>query len=414
MKFFFRTLGCKMNFLDSARISAALQTGGHELAELEENADTIFVNSCTVTSRADRQSRQEAYKAQRLGKTVVLFGCGPRIETESWKELFENVLVFQNENELISHFKISPDELEFPLTEERTRMPVAIQTGCDNHCTFCITRIARGKTEDFPEEKILDQINRAYFAGVQEIVLTGIQLASYGCGDSEKYPEQTKLPQLLKKILKKTKIPRIRMSSLGPQFLMNRVANCSVHQNNEFFEIFSNPRICDHLHLSVQSGSPAVLEKMNRGHGVEEIFSIVEKARKARPDTAFTADFIAGFPGETEKNFQETLDMVREIGFAKLHVFPFSPRKGTGAANFPDQIEAKIKKERAKKLRKLGTDLRKKFCFSHLGKSAKVLVEEKNKGFTKNYVRVKVPEGKMGKIYEVKITEENIVDDFEK
>ncbi len=396
MKFHFRTLGCKMNWLDSARIQAALQSGGHHVAEDENDADIIFINSCTVTGRADRQSRQETSHAQRLKKQVAIFGCGPKVDPTKWKNKFPGALVFQNEKNILEYFHISPDQLEFPL-HDRTRLPVAIQTGCDNKCTFCITRIARGKTEDFPIQGILRQIKRAEENGIQEIVLTGIQLASWGCENSEKYPEKSQLPELLHTILEKTTIPRIRMSSLGPQFLQKR-----------FFQIFQNPRICDHLHLSIQSGSPEILKKMNRGHSIEEVFFIAQEAKKVRPEVALTSDIIVGFPGEREQDFLETVQMTEKIGLSKIHVFPFSPREGTGAANFPDHIHAAIKKERAQYLRRKGDILRKKFITSQIGRIQEVLVEDYETGYSKNYIRLKAPGAQSGERVRVQIQEDTI------
>ncbi len=399
MKFFFKTFGCKMNALDSARLSAALQMAGHERAEYETDADTILINTCTVTARADRQGRQEVSRSERAQKQAVVFGCAVRFAPQKWQENFPYALLFVSEKELIAHFGISAEHLEYPLTD-RTRVPIAIQTGCDNCCTFCATRIARGESRDFSRSSILRQIQNAEAEGAKEIVLTGIQLAGYGSGNTLRTPEKSQFPELLSEILAKTTIPRIRMSSLGPQFL-----------HDDFFEILKNPRICDHLHLSIQSGSEKVLEKMNRGHGAKEIFQIAEKAKKSRPDIAFTADFITGFPFETNENFAETVDMVQKIGFAKLHVFSFSPRVGTGAANMP-QVPEEIKKERAKILREIGSKNREKFCKNQIGKKAEILIEMEQKGFSTNYVRIKIPQGKRGEIVETTIAPENLVDDF--
>jgi len=384
-----------MNYLDSARIGAALKSGGHNQAEREEEADIIFVNSCAVTRRAEKQSRQETSKSERQGKQVAVFGCSTKVSAEEWEKKFPGVLIFQTEEELLAHFSLSVNDLDFPLSD-RTRIPIAVQTGCDNLCTFCITRIARGKTEDFPLEGILQQIDRAYFVGMKEIVLTGIQLASWGCGDSLQFPEKTKLPFLLREILQKTKIERIRMSSLGPQFL-----------NDEFFEVFSDERICDHLHLSVQSGSEKILQKMNRGHNASCLSIIAKKARKVRPHVALTSDAIVGFPSEEEKDFEDTKALFHDLQFAKIHVFPFSPRQGTGAENMP-QVNNIIKKHRAADLRSLGKSLQQQFSERQIGRTVSVLVEEKQEGLSTNYVRLSVPKEKPGSIIEIKITPEII------
>lgn len=386
-----------MNFLDSARIGAALQSAGHVQAETENDADIIFINSCTVTARADRQSRQEASHAARTNAQVAVFGCSVRVNYDRWKEKYPEYLLFQKEKEILDYFGVTEDDIDFPL-HEKTRIPIAIQTGCDNFCTFCITRIARGKTRDFPLESIVRQAKRAEEAGINEIVLTGIQLASWGCDDSLNNPQSSRLAEVLKALLENTNIPRIRMSSLGPQFL-----------NEAFWNVFQNPRICDHLHLSIQSGSESVLEKMNRGHGTAEVWNIFKQARKVRPNTAFTADFIMGFPGETDDDAQETFTMAKTIEFAHLHVFPYSEREGTGAANFKEVIPVPERKARAKILRDIASETKDSFAKRFVGSTQKVLCESDETGLTSNYIRVTIPQGRNNEIYEVVLTEENIV-----
>lgn len=401
MKFFFKTLGCKMNWLDSARLSAGLQLAGHTEAQNEVEADIIFINSCTVTARADRQSRQEASRAMRIKKKVAIFGCGPKADSEIWKKHFPNLLIFSDDTHFRSFFQIPEEANECLASTNRMRIPIAIQNGCDNQCTFCITRIARGKTEDIPSELLLRQISRAESLGVREIVLTGIQLASWGCGNSERFPEKTKLPVLLEEILRHTTHLRIRLSSLGPQFL-----------RKEFFEVFSHPRICDHLHLSVQSGSSSVLKKMNRGHGREEVYFAVENARKKRPNVAITGDFITGFPTESGQDFLETETLVTNLAFAKLHVFPFSARTGTSASNFAGQIPVSIRKERAAMLRKTGDKLRKTFLAQQMGQLLEVLVEGGGQGTSGNYIRLKGENAPLGAILPIHLTPKNIAEDF--
>ncbi|MBI5415005.1 MiaB/RimO family radical SAM methylthiotransferase [Candidatus Peregrinibacteria bacterium] len=396
MKFTFRTFGCKMNWLDSARISAGLQMAGNIPVESEDEADVILVNSCIVTAKAEGESRREAIKASKNNKTVVIFGCGPKANETKWKKHFPDAIVFGNESLLLHHFGLSEKDTYFP-DSARTRLPIAIQSGCDNFCTFCVTRISRGKHESLPLEGIIRQIVRAEESGIQEIVLTGINLAAWGC-DNSNNSKKSQFGKLLHEILSHTNVPRIRISSIGPQFL-----------HEDFFEEMKNPRMCDHLHLSIQSGSDQILQKMNRGHGTKEVYEIVKKMRKIRPGTAFTADFIVGFPGEAEEDFQKTMEMVKKIGFAKLHVFPFSEREGTGAANFPDKIEVFERKNRAKKLRELGEILSKKFIESHIGKKMRVLVEADKTGLTSNYIRLKIPVGKPREFQEVKIMKKNVL-----
>lgn len=387
-----------MNYLDSARLAAAFQMAGHEPAASEDEADIVFVNSCTVTARADQQTRQQSRQVERKEKQLALFGCGPKVKKEEWQKQFPGALVFADEGDILRHFGILEADLPELPAGTRTRLPIAIQTGCDNHCTFCITRIARGASRDFAAEAIVRQVKRAVYVGFQEVVLTGIQLAGWGCGDTEKSPHDTGLPRLIRQILAETALPRLRLSSLGPQFL-----------TDEFFEVYKDERVCDHLHLSVQSGSPAVLRAMNRGHGVDEVYRAAEKAKKARPDTALTADLIVGFPGETASDFAETCQMAATIGFAKIHVFPFSPRAGTGAARFANQIAPAEKKRRALALREQGDRLRENFLSSQTGKQKAVLFEEKGTGLTTNYIRINGTGKRPGSIETVELTAANIL-----
>lgn len=385
MKFYIRTLGCKMNQLDSARIAAALQGAGHSYANSEDEADCVLVNSCTVTAQADRKSRQVANAAARGQKQVMVMGCGPRSAPQRWRSQLPATPLFDSERALLEHFGAAMEEPPFPITS-RTRLPIAIQTGCDDICGFCITRIARGAHRSEPVARIIRQVRAAEAQGIREVVLTGINLAAWGCEHTRR-PQQSRLHEALFSILEQTRMPRIRLSSLGPQYL-----------GSGFFEALGDPRICDHLHLSVQSGSEPVLRRMERGHGVEEVYRVAEQARAVRPDVALTADFIVGFPGESEAEFEDTLAMVKRVGFAKLHVFPFSPREGTPAAGLPGQLPGGEKKYRSGRLRTLGRQARDAFLRAQWGKTGQVLVEHDETGLTGNYIRVKVPGGRDGEI----------------
>jgi threonylcarbamoyladenosine tRNA methylthiotransferase MtaB len=398
MKFFIRTLGCKMNWLDSARLAAALQTAGHRQSADETDADYVFVNTCTVTAEADRKSRQTVNKAKHSQKQVAVMGCGPRVDTGIWQQQSGDALIFADEAEMLAHFGVEADTLQLPLGS-RTRLPVAIQTGCDNLCTFCITRVARGQHRNLDAEDIVNQINLALEHDIHEVVLTGINLAAWGCENSN-HPEQARLHELLETILTRTEMPRIRLSSLGPQFIQPG-----------FFDVYQDERICDYLHISLQSGSEGVLERMVRGHGTEEVYRIAERARAARPGTAIAADVIAGFPGESDAEHRETLAFLEAIGFAKLHVFPYSTREGTPAAALSGQIAQEIKKARAGEIRELARTMRKAFLNSQMGKSFNVLVEGSgNNGLSTNYIRMQVENARMGDIRKVKLTQDSLVE----
>lgn len=398
MKFFIRTLGCKMNWLDSARLAAALQSAGHQPVEDEADADHVFVNTCTVTAEADRKSRQTVNQAGRKPVQVAVMGCGPRVDNGGWRQQADDALIFSDEAAMFAHFGVEPDALLLP-RDSRTRLPVAIQTGCDNLCTFCITRVARGRHRSLPIETIVAQINQALEHDIREVVLIGINLAAWGCEDSNR-PQQARLHQLLEAILRRTEMPRIRLSSLGPQFIQPG-----------FFDLYREERICDYLHISLQSGSDGVLERMVRGHGTGEVRRIAEQARAARPDTAMAADVIAGFPGESGQEHRETLALLGEIGFAKLHVFPFSIREGTPAAILPGQLPQELKKERAGEIRELARHMRKAFLDTQLGKRQQVLVESSgSNGLSSNYIRMNVEDARMGDIVELTLTAENLAE----
>jgi threonylcarbamoyladenosine tRNA methylthiotransferase MtaB len=397
VKFYLRTLGCKMNQLDSARIAAALQAAGHCQVAGDEEADCVLVNSCTVTAQADRKSRQAAKAALRAEKQVLVLGCGPRADPVRWRERLPGGTLFESEHALLAYLRAVPHEPLFPITA-RTRLPIAIQAGCDDTCTFCITRIARGAHRSQAADNIVQSIREARELGVQEVVLTGINLAAWGCSDSRRASE-SRLHELLFRILEQTDMPRIRLSSLGPQYLAAG-----------FFEAFRDPRLCDHLHLSIQSGSPSVLRRMERGHGVEEVYWVAERARAARPQAALTADFIVGFPGESDAEFRETVSMVETLGLAKLHVFPFSAREGTPAASHPDPLPIETRKSRAAELRDLGRHTREAFVRSQLGTVKPVLVEHDETGLTSNYIRTRVPGGRDGELRDLELRAEVIAD----
>jgi len=386
-----------MNSLDSAKAAAGLAAAGFEIVNRQEDADAVVVNTCTVTATADRKSAQAGRGAEKRGKHLVVIGCGPAVDLSAWKKDFASAEVFGNLQDFLVAYDVQPIETELPITE-RTRLPIAIQTGCDCGCTFCLTRIARGKSESFAPAKIIAEIHRAEAAGISEIVLTGINIAAYGCKNTNQ-PDHSRFAEMLRKILTETTIPRIRLSSLGPQYL-----------DEQFFKVFADERICDFLHLSIQSGSPEILQKMARGHGVDEIRRIAIRAREVRPDVCLAADLIAGFPGESDENFVETVALAEEIRLAKIHAFPFSPRPGTVAGEMTNQLALPVKKARAEELRKLGQKLRAEFIGSQVGKTAAVLVEADGTGLSTNYLRVRVSDQQVGEIVKVELNSENLTE----
>ncbi len=399
MKVQIKTLGCKMNFVDSERIAKELSTMGFEISE--KNPDLIIVNTCTVTDNADKKSLSFAKSALKKGKKVIITGCSVKIEKEKIAQNLPKALIFDNKEQIIEYLKELKEKKSSSKSNifesPRTRAFVEIQTGCDTYCSYCIVPFTRGPSVNRDEKEIIQEIKELEEKNYKEIVLTGINLASWGASNTNK-PEESRFSYLLEQILKKTNIPRIRISSVGAKFL-----------DNYFFDLFSDPRICDHLHISVQSGSDQILAKMNRGHGTKEIISVAERAKKVRPNVALTSDFIVGFPGETEKYFLESENLAHQMGLAKMHVFPFSVRSGTVAEKMPEQISTQIKKERADYLKKVGDKLRKKFIANNLGSNRTVLFENDGLGWTKNYIKTKKLGAEENEIIKIKLSDDNIV-----
>ena len=399
MKFHIRTLGCKMNQLDSARLQAALMGAGHEQVNSEEEAEFSFVNSCTVTAQADRKSRKAANAASRTCQQVAVLGCSVRIDADRWRETLPNALIFDSDEELLKHFDAADDNTVLPVSS-RTRMQVAIQTGCDDTCSFCITTLARGDHRSLPASQIVEQVQEAQRHGINEVVLTGINLAAWGSPNSKSLPHQARLHELLATLLDETQMPRIRLSSIGPQYLQA-----------EFWEVYSDPRICDYLHLSMQSGSDPVLNLMDRGHSTAEILNIAEQARKIRPHTGLAADLIAGFPGESEAHHQQTLALLDTLKLSKLHVFPYSPRQGTLAAEM-DQLPTATRKSRATEIREQGQRLRNHFLSSQMGRTLTVLAEENDRGWSSNYIRLRTAHLSEGSVSDIELTGDSLAESF--
>ncbi len=398
MKIHIETLGCKMNFLDSEKLESQLIKRGFVFGD--KDPDFTIINTCTVTNTADKKSRIKAKNALKNVKKVIVMGCGAKAMASKWSDL--DCEVCPDVGDVLDFFeKQKPSSIpELPVISkkiERTRKFVEIQSGCDTFCAYCIIPFARGRSRSRSAAQIIAEIKKLEDQGYQEIVLTGINLAAWGASHTNKASE-SQFASLLSQILQQTGIPRVRISSVGAQFL-----------DDPFFEIFSDKRICDHLHISIQSGSDSILSKMNRGHRTKEIRDAAQKAKNVRKDVAITCDIIVGFPGETDQNFQESVDLAQELGLAKLHVFPFSPRAGTLAEKMKDQISEEIKKERAEKLRLVGDELRLDFLQQNLGQKKQVLWEKKEIGMTTNFIQVKksgtIEEG----LEEVFLTKENVV-----
>ncbi len=369
------TLGCRINSYESEIIRQIIK----------DCPDYIIFNTCTVTAEAHRQSLQAIRKARRENPNskIVVTGCAATISPEDFIDIAD--IVIANKNKLEPKAYLNGSNIIAPVIsgfEGRNRAFIQVQQGCDYSCTYCIVPKARGASYSISYEKLYPQIEAFLQNGVKEITLTGINLSDYSGG----------VPHLTKQILKDFTDIRLRFGSLDPAMV-----------DDEMIELFSDKRLLPHLHLSVQSGDNLILKRMKRRHNREQIISISQKLHKLRPEIMLGADFITGFPTETEENFKNTYNLVKEAQLSMLHVFPYSERAGTPAVLMP-QVEKSIRKSRAALLRKAGEELLIQKLQEKVGKTLLVLFEKDEKGHSDEYISVNA-NGKQGKISKVLITE---------
>jgi len=351
------------------------------------------VNTCAVTGNAVADSRKKIRHALRAGtQQVIATGCWATLSPMDTAALSDAVQVVINEekNSLVADFLGLPaDEFHtgmiarrpLPGAHSRTRAFIKVQDGCDNHCTFCVTRLARGASSSVPMDEVLADIRAAQAGGTREVVLTGVNIQAWGLD----LPGKPGLGDLLGILLADTNVPRLRLSSLEPWEL-----------EEDFFEVWRNSRMCQHLHLPLQSGSAGTLKRMVRKTTPENFRALVARARSVCPQIAITTDIITGFPGETDEEFAETLEFVRAMNFAAGHVFTFSARPGTAAARMKDQVPMKVRKARNAALREVLAESARAYREQFLGKVVSVLWEsaqEQDKGWlmtglTGQYLRV--------------------------
>ena len=422
----FITLGCKVNQYDSDAMRTLFVRNGYAQAGENDDADVYVINTCSVTSIGDRKSRQMVRRIRRAHPeaVIVVAGCYAQLAPEVFEKMGDvDVIVgLQNRthivdyveqamhrtdkkplNETVDIMKVDRFEnMEVDVEGEvRTRAFVKVQEGCDNYCTFCIIPYARGKLKSRRQEDAVREIRRLVSEGYREVVLTGIHLGNYG----KDLHDGTSLATLVAELVKIPDLLRIRLGSVE-----------SVELSEDLISIMQNePKVCRHLHLPIQSGSDAVLKGMNRHYRLAQFKKLISELREKVPGIALTTDLIVGFPGETEENFEETLDTLREIRFSGIHVFPYSRRTGTPAASYPNQVPNGVKKERVHRVQELekgiALDYRKQF----LGKVVRVLAEEEKNGFfeglTDEYIRVSIRNSHIerGHMYPVRIDE--ITDD---
>ncbi len=389
------TLGCKVNSYESNAISAILEKNGLKCVNFEEFADIYIINTCSVTNTGDKKSRQMIRRARRLNPDafIAVLGCYAQSSPEEVKKLganlvtgtsdrveFTEMIISMSDGFLVKDIsKVSEFEyLPEPDKSERTRAYIKIQDGCNNFCSYCIIPYTRGRVRSKQPDLVISETKALKDAGFSEIVLTGIEVASYG----KDFGDIT-LADLLIRLSDEVGFERIRLSSIDPRAF-----------TDEFIEkIASVKGLCHHFHISAQSLCSDTLKRMNRHYTAEGFLETLDKIRKAMPDAAITTDIITGFPGETEEEFKTTLENTKKAAFSRLHVFPYSEREGTVAAKM-EQIPVSVRSERAKLLIEEGKKLSSDFAKSFPGKTVNVLFEEGKdgifEGYTENYVRVAV------------------------
>jgi threonylcarbamoyladenosine tRNA methylthiotransferase MtaB len=401
--FLIQSLGCKVNQFDAASLDQALRGSGMEPVRLGESPSLIIVQTCTVTSSTDRQNRQliRSLKAKYPKALLVATGCQAEAFGWSLEEMPEVDLVWGNRHkealldEILLRMGMGPAGLSgeellwgdrLAKLPGRTRAFLKVQDGCDGGCSYCIVPKARGRSRSRSPESISKALALMERAGVQEVVLTGIHLGSYGRDLSP----SSSLCGLLEQVLEESSIARIRLSSIEPQELQEGILQLMAQ----------NPRICPHLHVPLQSGSEEVLALMNRPYSKGDYKAKALAAAKAIPDLTLGADLIVGFPGESQDNFQESLGFLESIPWTYLHVFPFSPRPGTQAWDMGPKVSPQEVKRRAALMRELSKQRRSKAMASWVGKSLPVLLERACKerpgwleGLSHNYFRVAVEAG---------------------
>ena len=399
MKIFLGTIGCRLNLAEIERYAQQFYQAGHTLVNTPQEADLAVINTCTVTAAAASDSRQKIRQVFRSGiENVIVTGCWATLYPDETLRMegVQRVILNPQKDDLVPNLLLnSPEEFDLEPVERhigsgtrlRTRAFVKVQDGCDNHCTFCITRIARGPGRSIAAEEVLRNVNQVLenqneIPGAQEVVLTGVHLGSWG---QDLSPRQH-LSDLVRLILENTSVPRLRLSSLEPWDL-----------DETFFSLWDNPRLCRHLHLPLQSGSQATLHRMARKTTTETYKNLVEAARGVIPDVAITTDVIVGFPGENEIEFQESLDFIREMNFSGGHVFSYSSRPGTAAIRIPGKVAKHTIKTHSSLVRQVLEESALTYRQKFIGQKLSVLWEmsavesppgwEIN-GLTDNYLRV--------------------------
>ena len=422
--------GCKVNQYETNAMTQKFKEAGYEIVNINDDiSDICIVNTCTVTNMSDRKSRQALRKVKEKNHNaiIVAVGCYAQVAKEELEKMPEIDVVLGNEEKkdvvkYVENFMNGTNkviEIEDIATQkefkdmgqitytEKTRAVIKVQDGCNQFCSYCIIPYARGRVRSRNQESIIKEITQIAQKGIKEVVITGIHVASYG----RDFDNENGLIELLEKINEVDGISRIRLGSLEPKII-----------TEEFMQrLVKLEKICHHFHLSLQSGCDETLKRMNRKYTVSEVEEIIERLRRYYDDVILTTDIIVGFPGETEEEFNETYEFLKKAKLYKMHVFQYSPRKGTRAAVMPGQIDGNIKENRSKKLIQLSNENEKYYHDKLIGKTVEVLFEDKEvddgvtyyKGHTQNYILIKykTDENLENSLKEVKILDDITIGD---
>ena len=397
------TLGCKVNQFESEALIDALEQKGYALIPFEEGADITIINTCTVTHRADFQSRQIVRRTFRSNPNslIIVTGCYPQVEPDAFIKMKEvRYLLGNGEKNQIPDLLPLMQKGEFPRVQvgdiqketlfsetpfhsfhRHTRAFLKIQDGCNAYCSYCIVPHARGRSRSLHPERVVENLKIFKKKGFKEVVLTGIHLGAYGLDLNPPFP----LEKLIKQLEEEETPHRIRLTSIEPRDFSPEL----------IFTLSQSNKICPHLHIPIQSGDDEILKKMNRGYNHSFLSDLIQELHLRIPKLSIGADVIVGFPGETEEKFQHTYGLVESLPFSYLHVFPFSRRKGTPASQFPKGVDEEAIKKRAESMRELGKQKRQVFYRQFLNQELSVLVEDRKeketgrwKGLSRNYIPV--------------------------
>lgn len=418
----FYTLGCKVNQQDSEALAGIFKDAGYTVVDFKEIADVYVINTCTVTHLGDRKSRQMIRKAIKENKEakVVVTGCYAQtspgevlaipgvdliIGTRDRHNIVQLVEELEEKSEpvnLVADIMAAREFEDLPVpSDSRTRAFIKVQEGCNQFCTYCIVPYARGPIRSRPIDKVVDEVTKLVETGFKEVVLTGTHTGMYGRDLAKLDMNGITLAKLVRALVQIDGLERLRISSVDPNDFTDELVKILVE----------SPVVCPHFHIPLQSGDDQILTRMRRPYTTADYVSLIAKLRQKSQEVAFTTDVMVGFPGETREQFENTVKIIKQVGFSDLHVFKYSPRKGTPAAEFLDQVEAEIKEERSQQLLTLTKDLQEKYCSAFINEVRKVLVEkiwqpEKGnrafelevhsnqvlwEGLTDNYIRVIFP-----------------------